>query len=91
MPVILTSVFSTIIIFITVYSMVKVLGIACKREEISVPKYRILVTSFVVIGILIATVLPFGYQRIFDAIQEITNRRAFTINKILCINGGTLV
>lgn len=68
MPVILISHFSAIIIFITVYSMIKVLSIAYKREEISVLKYRVLATSSIVIGILVASVLPFSYQRIFDII-----------------------
>ncbi|RBP88678.1 hypothetical protein DFO70_1131, partial [Cytobacillus firmus] len=45
-----------------------VISIAYKREEISVLKYRVLAASFIVIGILIALVLPFGYQRIFDII-----------------------
>ncbi|TDX39463.1 hypothetical protein DFO72_11059 [Cytobacillus oceanisediminis] len=68
MPVILISIFSAIIIFITVFSLIKVISIAYKREEISVLKYRVLAASFIVIGILIALVLPFGYQRIFDII-----------------------
>ncbi|WNF25015.1 hypothetical protein [Mesobacillus jeotgali] len=68
MPVILISLFSAIIIVITVYSMVKVLSIAYKREEISVLKFRVLATSFIATGILVAVLLPFGYQRLFDLI-----------------------
>lgn len=68
MPVILTSLFSAMIIFITVLFMIKVLSIAYKREEISVLKFRVLAASYIVIGVLVASVLPFGYQRIFDII-----------------------
>lgn len=68
MPVFLTSLFSAMIIFITVLFMIKVLSIAYKREEISVLKFRVLAASYIVIGVLVASVLPFGYQRIFDII-----------------------
>jgi hypothetical protein len=68
MPVILISLLSAIIIFNTVYSMIKVLNIAYKREEISILKYRVLATFFIGIGMLLTVVLPFGYQRLFDQI-----------------------
>ncbi|MFD6441052.1 hypothetical protein ACFWDG_14810 [Peribacillus sp. NPDC060186] len=68
MEVILTSVFSAIIIFITVYSMIKVFIIAYKRNEISLRKFIIFATSSIVIGLIVASVLPFGYQKIMDYI-----------------------
>ncbi|WP_041964194.1 hypothetical protein [Mesobacillus selenatarsenatis] len=66
MEVILASVFSAIIIFITVFSMVKVLIIAFNRKEISFRKLIIFSTSSIVIGLLVAYLLPFGYQKILD-------------------------
>ncbi|MGE7981970.1 hypothetical protein [Solibacillus sp. NPDC093137] len=68
MPVIMTSVFSAIIIFITVFSMIKVLSIAYKRKEISMSKYRVYATFFIVAGILVAAIIPFGYQKIYEMI-----------------------
>lgn len=68
MPVILTSVFSAFIIFMTVFSMIKVLSIACKRKDISILKYRVLTTSFIVARILTVSILPFGYQKIYEII-----------------------
>ena len=68
MPVILISVFSAIIIFITVFSMIKVLSIAYKRKDISILKYRVFATSFIVVGMLVASLLPFGYQKIYEII-----------------------
>ena len=68
MPVIMTSVFSAIIIFITVFSMIKVLSIAYKRKEISMAKYRLYAASFIVAGIIIAVMLPVGYQKIYEVI-----------------------
>jgi hypothetical protein len=68
MEVILTSVFSAIIIFITVFSMMKVFSIAYKRNEISLRKYIVFSTSSIVIGVTVASVLPFGYQKIFEYI-----------------------
>lgn len=66
MEVILISIYSAIIIFITVFSMIKVLNITYKRKEITLRKLKVLVTTSIVIGILIASTLPFGYQKIFD-------------------------
>lgn len=68
MPVILTSIFSAIIIFLTVFSMIKVLSIACKRKEIFMSKYRVYASSFIVAGILVAAILPFGFQKIYEMI-----------------------
>jgi hypothetical protein len=68
MPVILTSIFSAILIFITAFSMIRVLSIAYKRKEISTLKFSILSVSFIGVGMLISTILPFGYQKIFEMI-----------------------
>nr|WP_306074231.1 hypothetical protein [Neobacillus sp. 179.-C4.2 HS]MDP5194202.1 hypothetical protein [Neobacillus sp. 179.-C4.2 HS] len=68
MEVILASVFSAIIIFITVFYMIKVFNMAFKRNEISLHKLIIFSTSSIVIGLLVALVLPFGYQKIMDYI-----------------------
>ena len=68
MELILISIFSAIIIFMTVYFMIKVLSIAYKREEISLRKCRLLVTSSIIIGLLVSSILPFVYQKIIDAI-----------------------
>lgn len=69
MEVFLTSVFSAIILFITVFSMIKVFVIAYKRNEISLRKFIVFSTTSIVIGSIIAIVLPFGYQKIFDYIS----------------------
>ncbi|WP_066303860.1 hypothetical protein [Bacillus sp. FJAT-29814] len=68
MEVILASVFSSIIIFITVFYMVKVFITAFKRNEISHRKLIIFSTLSIVIGLLVVFVLPFGYQKIMDHI-----------------------
>ncbi|WP_341320423.1 hypothetical protein NSQ62_12280 [Solibacillus sp. FSL H8-0523] len=68
MEVLLTSVFSAIIIIITVYFMIKVFIIAYKRKEISLQKFIVFSTTSIVIGVTIASVLPAGYQKIFDYI-----------------------
>lgn len=68
MEVLLTSVFSAIIIIITVYFMIKVFIITYKRKEISLQKFIVFSTTSIVIGVTIASVLPAGYQKIFDYI-----------------------
>ena len=50
MELILVSIFSAAIIVMTVYSLIKVFRIAYKREEISLLKRRVLVTSTILIG-----------------------------------------
>jgi FtsH-binding integral membrane protein len=66
MEVILTSVFSAIIILITVFFMMKVFIITYKRKEISLRKFIMLSVSSIVIGVIVASVLPFGYQKIYQ-------------------------
>ncbi|MEJ9230133.1 hypothetical protein LAV79_11705 [Peribacillus butanolivorans] len=64
----IASVFSAIIIVITVYSMVKVCLIAYNRNEISLRKFIIFTTSLIVIVLIVASVLPFGYQKVIGYI-----------------------
>jgi hypothetical protein len=68
MELIVASVFSAIIILITVYGMIKIFSIAYKRKEISLRKFTIFTSSAIVIGLMVASVLPFGYQKILDYI-----------------------
>ncbi|AIM17370.1 MULTISPECIES: hypothetical protein [Neobacillus] len=65
MEVILTSVCSAIIILITVYYMLKAFKIAYKRNEISLQKFIVFSTSSIITGVIVASVLPFGYQKIY--------------------------
>ena len=69
MEVILTSIFSTFIIFMCVFQIIRALGIGYKRKEITYGKYIIYTILSVVIGLLIALILPFGYQKIFELIM----------------------
>ncbi|MGD7043103.1 hypothetical protein [Jeotgalibacillus proteolyticus] len=69
MEVFLISFFSAVIIFITVHSIIKVLNIALNRDEISKRKYRLMMAVSIFVGTFVALVLPFGYQRLFEAIM----------------------
>jgi len=66
MEVFTASIFSALIILITVFSMVKVLLIAYKRKEISQRKLIIYAATAITVGLTLSFVLPFGYQKIFD-------------------------
>ncbi|MFK3959105.1 hypothetical protein [Guptibacillus hwajinpoensis] len=68
MEVFLMSFFSAVIIYITVHSIIKALNIALNRNEISKRKYRLIMAISIFIGTFVAVVLPFGYERLFDAI-----------------------
>ncbi|WP_018930694.1 hypothetical protein [Gracilibacillus lacisalsi] len=70
MEVILISIFSAIIIFMTIYVLIKAFHIAYQRKEISLRKFRALAASSILIGLLVASILPFGYQKIFDTILK---------------------
>lgn len=68
MGVFLASAFSALIIAITVFSMIKVLMIAYKRKELTLRKFIIYTGVAVMTGLITASVLPFGYQKIFSLI-----------------------
>ncbi|UFU00082.1 hypothetical protein KO561_03710 [Radiobacillus kanasensis] len=70
MEVILTSFFSAIIIMITVYSILKALHIGYKRKEISIRKYWVYASSTVVIGLAVASTLPFAFQKIYEMVLQ---------------------
>lgn len=71
MDLIVSNFFLAIIILITVYGMIKVFSIAYKRKEISLRKFTIFTSSAIVIGLMNASVLPFGYQKILDIYSDI--------------------
>ncbi|MBH9965985.1 hypothetical protein [[Bacillus] enclensis] len=68
MEVILASAFSTLIIIITVFSMIKVLMIAYKRNELTLKKLITYSVAAVMTGLIVASLLPFGYEKIFTLI-----------------------
>ena len=68
MEVILTSIFSTFIIFMCVFQIVRALGIAYRREEITFRKYIMDTITSVLIGLFTSLILPIGYQKIFEMI-----------------------
>lgn len=65
MPVIIASIFSAIIIFITVTGIIKVAYIGYTRKEINHRKYIGYVSASIVIGGIIAITIPFAYEKIF--------------------------
>jgi cadmium resistance protein CadD (predicted permease) len=65
MPVIITSIFSALIILMTVAFMIKVLHIAYKRKEISFRQLLLYVGSSVAVGSIVAISLPFAYTKLF--------------------------
>ncbi|AOV07364.1 hypothetical protein [Sporosarcina ureilytica] len=64
----LMSFFSIVIVYITIHSLIKAFNIAINRREISKQKYRFLVSSSILVGLSIATVLPFGYYKLVETI-----------------------
>lgn len=68
MEVILTSICAAIIVFITVYSIIRVLNIAYKRKEITVGRFTTSVISTVLIGLSITAALPLAFQRVYNLI-----------------------
>ena len=66
MEVILISVYSAIFIFVTVFFLIRAFFTVYKRNELSRKKFIAFSTSAIVIGIIVASVLPFVYQEIFN-------------------------
>ena len=68
MEVILISVFSAIIILMTVFFLVQAFITVYKRNEMSRRKCIAFSASAIIIGVIVASVLPFVYQEIFNYI-----------------------
>ncbi|WP_175987187.1 hypothetical protein [Bacillus sp. Marseille-Q1617] len=68
MAVILASSFSALIIAITAFSMIKVLMIAYKRNELTHRKFLTYTAVSVMIGLIVSSCLPFVYGKIFTMI-----------------------
>lgn len=65
MEVIIASMFSALIILITVLFMIRVLYIGYKRKEINFRQLFVYVSSAVAVGALTAISLPFAYAKLF--------------------------
>lgn len=70
MPAILASIFSAIIVLITVYHILKVLTIAHKRKEITQRKFIFIAAGSILIGLAVSSALPFGYQKVLDFVYQ---------------------
>ena len=66
MEVMLMSIFSAFIICMTVFFIIKVITIAYKRNELTLQKRIVFSASSIIIGLIVASVLPIGYQKIFE-------------------------
>ncbi|EJS77101.1 hypothetical protein [Bacillus cereus] len=69
MEVLLIAVFSTIIIIMTVFVIIKACFMGYKRNDIPFRTFILLSSMSAVIGCLVSFVLPFGYEKIFDYIN----------------------
>ncbi|MEK3990381.1 MULTISPECIES: hypothetical protein [Robertmurraya] len=65
MPVIVASIFSALIILMTVSFMIKVLHIGYKRKEISFRLLLLYSGTSVAVGSIVAISLPFAYTKLF--------------------------
>ncbi|WP_171050757.1 hypothetical protein [Bacillus sp. BHET2] len=53
--------FAFVIIYQTVFAMIKVLQIALERRQITNQKYKVMLTSSITVGSVSAALLPVGY------------------------------
>ena len=65
MPDFIASIFSALIVFITVFGIIKVVHSGYTRKEINYRKYIVYVSSSVVVGGIITITIPFAYEKIF--------------------------
>lgn len=65
MPAIMASIFSALIIIMTVSFMIKVLLLGYKRKEISYRQLLLYVSACVGVGAVFAISLPFVYTKLF--------------------------
>lgn len=72
METILATVFSAIIIFMTVFFIIKASNIAYKKREMAIGKLIFISAASIAVGIAIVSVLPFAYKAIFDFIATLS-------------------
>ncbi|MFK3938019.1 hypothetical protein ACI2JA_11005 [Alkalihalobacillus sp. NPDC078783] len=65
MEAILATIYSTIILIMTVYFIVKMLNIAYKRNEITIRKFILIATASITIGITLSVLSLYMYQTLF--------------------------
>ena len=65
MEAILATIYSTIILIMTVYFIVKMLNIAYKRNEITIRKFILITTASITIGITLSVLSLYMYQTLF--------------------------
>jgi hypothetical protein len=70
MVVALVSICSTLIIFMTIFNLVRLFRIAYKKGEINTSKFKVLATSSIVVGLIISISLYFGYKRFWDFLSN---------------------
>ncbi|MFS0862365.1 hypothetical protein [Fredinandcohnia sp. 179-A 10B2 NHS] len=68
MVLVVTSLFSALIIFICVFQMIRVYKITVERNQLTVRKGVLYSIITSVVGLIIASVLPFGYSKIIELI-----------------------
>ena len=66
MEVTLISVYSAIFIFVTVFFLIRAFLTIHKRNEMSRRKFIAFSTSAIIVGVIVASILPFVYQEIFN-------------------------
>ena len=69
MEVILAVTYSAIIIFMTIFFILKACIIAYTRNDLSLRKLIVVSSSSITIGIIVIGVLPFIYEKIYDYIK----------------------
>ncbi|MGM0846426.1 MAG: hypothetical protein ACQEUT_15735 [Bacillota bacterium] len=57
-------VFTTLIIFMTAYFLVKLFRFAYKKDAITIQKFRGMSLTVIIIAVVIVSVLPFFYHRL---------------------------
>ncbi|MGF2616442.1 hypothetical protein FZC84_01475 [Rossellomorea vietnamensis] len=62
------SVFTTLIIFMTAYFLVKLFNIAYKRQVITIRKFRVLSLTVIGFAVLITSILPFFYHKLINVL-----------------------
>jgi len=70
MEVIIVSIASAIIVFITVYYLIKVFTLAYKKEEMNFGKFMVWVMSSIVVGLFLIVTLHLCYQKLWLFLSE---------------------
>jgi len=69
MEFLITSIFSILVIIITVYNLIKLFTLAYKKEQITHARLMMYSTATIVVGLIVASILPLFFIKLAEMLS----------------------